>query len=269
MSADPQNQAEPAPHPKPAEGLPAARRIELLTACRFAFTQRDWLKNAVLVSVLMLIPVLNQLVIYGYSYEITELLHRRQGGPYPLVDYKRFAAYATRGVWPFIVALMVQTGVVPFVVVLLDGTMVGSMAAIGANQSLGMIIAAVLVPLAMVAFFTLILSMAVALTPFLLRGGLSQDFAHTFHFRWTKDFLRKMWLETILVNLFVMLASLVLMPLGCLACGYGMLLVAVLFSIVGAHLNWQLYELYLARGGEPIPLKPLPADVPPVVHESH
>jgi hypothetical protein len=36
-------------------------------------------------------------------------------------------------------------------------------------------------------------------------------------------------------------------------------------SMVQGHLHCQLYELYLARGGEPIPLRPLPVELPPVV----
>ena len=58
--------------------------------------------------------------------------------------------------------------------------------------------------------------------------------------------------------------QLIMIPAGMLICCIGTIFTAGFVAIAGAHLDWQLYELYLARGGEPIPLKPLPADVPPV-----
>ncbi|MDX1946821.1 MAG: DUF4013 domain-containing protein [Pirellulaceae bacterium] len=253
MATDPANLA-----------APPIRRIEFLTACRFVFTQPEWFKSALLLAVLMFLPVLNQIVIYGYAYEITELLHRRPRDPYLPVDFRRFAGYATRGVWPFVVSLMVQTCLVPLVVVMLDGTMLGTMAVFGANRTAGAIFAAVVVPIVLVIFMLLMVLMAVGLKPIMLRAGLSQDFAQTFKFAWLRDFLRRMWLETFLVNLFLLLASLVLVPLGCAVLFYGALLAAALLTVVSGHLDWQLYELYLARGGEPIPLRPLPADIPPV-----
>jgi hypothetical protein len=38
----------------------------------------------------------------------------------------------------------------------------------------------------------------------------------------------------------------------------------ILVLMLSAHLSSQLYAIYLERGGEPIPLRPLPAEVPPV-----
>jgi len=85
------------------------------------------------------------------------------------------------------------------------------------------------------------------------------------NFRWVGHYLQTMWLETTLVWLFVMLSSLVLLPLGCLLLCFGFFLAIALLTIVQGHLHCQLYELYLYRGGEPIPLRPLRADVPPVM----
>jgi hypothetical protein len=46
----------------------------------------------------------------------------------------------------------------------------------------------------------------------------------------------------------------------------GVIPMSVLASIAGSHLAWQVYELFLERGGEPIPLKPADADVPPLAY---
>ena len=74
-----------------------------------------------------------------------------------------------------------------------------------------------------------------------------------------------MWVETTLVSLFLLFASVAFSLLGCLLFCVGLFAVGPLTAMSQAHLHCQLYELYLARGGQPIPLKPLPADVPPVV----
>ena len=262
----------PPPTPKPpAQGTPAmaaklaGQQIRYLDALRFIFSNPDWLKNVLITAVAMLIPVLNQLIIFGYSYEIMELLHRRQTTSYPRFDFHRFTVYITRGVWPFVISFIVQTVLQPVLQFSMQGSIMGTMFAIEADETVGTIVAAIVIPSMIIFLLVLTVAMMLLLTPVLMRAGLSQDFVQAFKFNWIKDFIQRMWLETILVNLFVIFTSLLLVPLGCVFFCYPGLMIATALSIAGANLNWQLYELYLARGGEPIPLKPLPADVPPVV----
>lgn len=261
----------PAPVPKPLPEAGASvnerpvEKIAYLGAIRFVFSHPEWFKNVLLGSLCLLIPVLNQLVVFGYSYEITEMLHRRQTATYPLFGFNRFATYVVRGVWPFVISFIVQTVLQPVIQLSLQGSIMGTMLVMERDETLGTILAATVIPLAIIFLLILMIGLALVLTPLLLRAGLSQDFAQAFKFAWIKDFIRRMWLETILVNLFVIMTSSVLVPLGCVLFCYPGLMVAMGLSIAGANLNWQLYELYLARGGQPIPLKPLPADVPPVV----
>ena len=96
-----------------------------------------------------------------------------------------------------------------------------------------------------------LLALSVVLLPLYLRAGLTADFAQTFQFRWVGDFLRRMWLETLLVNVFSWLAvhRSARRRLHLL---HRALVAAALMAIAGGHLTWQLYELYLARGGEPV-----------------
>ena len=259
--------SEPKPQVDGSAVVPrkGSRRIEYLTSFRFVFTNPEWFKNLLIGAVCMLIPVLNQLLIFGYTYEIVELLHRRSGGSYPSFDFKRFGIYIQRGVWPFIIAFIAQTIMQPVMQISIQGTMFGVMAIVEADEQTGAIVAAIVVPLVVIGLFVFVIAMILFLTPLLLRAGLSQDFVKAFNFKWILDFIKRMWLETILVNVFVILSTMVLMPIGCVFFCYGFFVAAFFMGIVGAHLGWQLYELYLERGGEPIPLKPLPADVPPVV----
>jgi hypothetical protein len=50
-------------------------------------------------------------------------------------------------------------------------------------------------------------------------------------------------------------ALVVFFPLIVITCGLAALPLTAIAMMAHAHLNWQLYTIYLARGGEPIPLK--------------
>jgi hypothetical protein len=247
---------EAAPSAAEAPLKPQPRqRIEYLTAFRYVFTHPEWMKNLLLFAIFTLIPVLNTALIYGYLFETTEHLHRRLAGPYPLFQIRRFAIYMTRGIWCYLLGNILGVILLPVVQILTQGTTFGTMAVVGSRDQTAIIVAAVVVPMILTGIFLFLLALFVVFTPLLMRAGLTQDFALTFNFRWIGDFLRKMWIDTLLVNVFLMLSMLVLMPIGCAFFCYGFLVAMAFITLASAHLNWQLYELYLSRGGEPIPLK--------------
>jgi len=243
------------PKPSPAS---AAGRIQYLDSFGYVFSHPDWFKNLLIFAVFALIPVLQTALIFGYLYEIAEYRHRRLAGPYPVFQFRRFAAYMTRGIWCFLVANIMQVILLPVVQFLTQGTMFGSMAALQSGDW-GAVAVAVVVPLLIIGFMLFLLGLQVVVTPLMLRGGLSQDFGLMMNFRWIGHYLKTMWLETTLVCLFVLLTSMVILPLGCVLFCFGFYVALALMTLVQGHLHCQLYELYMARGGEPIPLRPLPA----------
>jgi Protein of unknown function (DUF4013) len=257
------DQPEAAPPATLAPFKPQPRqRIEYLTAFRYVFTHPEWMKNLLLFAVFTLIPVLNTVLVYGYLYETTEHLLRRMPGPYPMFEVRRFAHYMTRGIWCYFIVQILGVIIAPFIVISFDGTMFGTLAVSRANQAAAAVVLAVVAPLVVTFLFVFLLSLSIVVTPFLLRAGLSQDFGLTFNFRWIADFLRKMWLDVLFVNVFAWLSGIVLTALGCALFCYGALVAGALITLASAHLNWQLYELYLSRGGEPIPLKTPLAESP-------
>ena len=60
-------------------------------------------------------------------------------------------------------------------------------------------------------------------------------------------------------------AGLVLMIVGMLACYVGMFFTMPLAIFAWHHLQKQLYDLYLSRGGPPLMLSPKLADDPPAL----
>src|SRR5688500_14632260 len=85
-------------------------RIEYMRAYQYVFESPNWTMNIVwsflcLISQL-LIPVVGQLVMLGYKFEIVDGLLRTQGTRYPDFDANRFADYLGRSIWPFLVGLV-------------------------------------------------------------------------------------------------------------------------------------------------------------------
>jgi hypothetical protein len=242
---------------------PAPRRLTFLPSFRYVFDNPDWFVSVVLLAVSGFIPVLGHIAQWGFYYQIVESLHRQPDAPYPKFDFRQFGDYCMRGVWPYILMMMIW--VVLYFVVFLPmqlSLQFGFIFVMTAQQA-ALIVLAIVVPIYFVVALTILIGTAVLTAPILLRAGLTQDFRQVFRFDWIMGYLRRMWVEETLSTLFLM-AAFVLTPLGCLAFGFGFVVAQVVVWIAASHLQWQLYEIYLERGGEPIPLHPLPAEEPPV-----
>jgi len=233
-------------------------KIEYFAAFNYFFEHPEWGNSLLMGSVCMLIPILNAIVLAGYRYEIVEMKLRFPDQLYPKFDFARLSQYITRGIWAFLIDMIAQMVlVVPFLVVFY-GSMIGIGIAVASNERVGLIVAAIVVPLVMLFLMTVSLLLSTAMVPLYLRAGLAQDFGQAFNLRWIKDFLAKVGVQTLLFTLFLMVTGAILGIIGYAACFIGLL--PVIFLLAGpvvAHAHYQLYRFYLARGGEPIPLKPL------------
>ena len=91
---------------------------------------------------------------------------------------------------------------------------------------------------------------------------LTQEFAPAFNFTFVRDFIRRVWLEQLLVLLFSAVTGLPLMLLGMLCCYIGMFPAITILIFANWYLIFQLYWLYLERGGMEIPVKLQPLTAP-------
>jgi hypothetical protein len=91
--------------------------------------------------------------------------------------------------------------------------------------------------------------------PMVLRASFAQDFGAAFDFAFVKDFFERTRKELVLTVLFSTAAMLGYMAVGSLVSCVGGVFAMAAYLMTSAHLQWQLYELYLARGGRPIPVK--------------
>ncbi len=209
-------------------------------------------------SVCLLIPIIGQIVLIGYLGEVVEILHRRGSDHRPEFDFNRLVEYMIRGVWVFLVTLVISLIFMPVILVVIGIPLLAI--PIFELEEAGVLLA-ILVAVAGGMVVSLLLN--VVLIPFYLRAALLQEFAGAFALGFIIDFAKRTWFELMLVTLFIVVTAIPLALVGYALCFVGVYPAMVLLMIAQWHLMYQLYELYLQRGGMEIPLKdpPPPAAV--------
>ncbi|MEZ6096355.1 MAG: DUF4013 domain-containing protein [Pirellulaceae bacterium] len=242
-------------HPKANEAIKGGHfQLDYFRNFRFLFESSNGFVNLLLCSVIQLIPVIGPIILMGYQYEISESLVRQRGGVYPDFTFDRFTNYLVRGVWPFLVALIVGLTTIPIFFLFWFAFMF-AMTAVNFNASPAIAIA---IPVGVFFFWIgFILFANLLLIPFSSRAGLGQDFGKSFDFAFARSFIGLVWKELLLGILIIALCSPFIAFAGILLLIVGYFPAIALISMaVGFH-HHQLYCLYLSRGGTPIPFKPL------------
>jgi hypothetical protein len=230
------------------------------------FKSPKWMMNLLLGAVCCLIPVVGPLVYMGWL--ITGFWGREDERPetFPDFDFNFFTKYLERGVWPFVVMLVVSmVMVIPMIIVMF--VMTFGMAAASQGQvhdneppiwlGLGFVGMSVFM-------IVMIFLMHLILVPLMLRSCRTQNLSEAFSFSWSKDFIGRMWLDILLSMIVLTLMGMVLMVIGYLMICVGAILVMPLIYFMWFHVEWQLYKVYLSRGGQPVPLSPkLRENTPP------
>ncbi|MEE3371054.1 MAG: DUF4013 domain-containing protein [Planctomycetota bacterium] len=213
-----------------------------LGSCTFVFENPNWLTNVLYTGLCLLsasvIPILGQLVVIGYQFEIITALHTRSTHTYPDFEIDRLTHYLARGGWPFLAQLVVLLVSCALPLTLLPLVLWG-------GGGLGALLA-----LAISTLWSL--ATGIFLTPVWLRAGFTRNFADGFDLGFARDFIARTWLVLLLSSLFSITANLLLFCGGLILCCIGTPFTQAFASLMHAHLTWQAYEIYLARGGQPI-----------------
>lgn len=225
------------------------------------FKSPKWMMNLLLGGVCVLIPIVGPIVVLGWL--ITGFWARQDENfaTFPDFDFSHFGKYLERGLWPFLVSLVVGLLMVPLMwVVMIPAMFVGGISA-GHGREAGCVGAFAFIVM-MVFILLLVFGMMLLLTPLKLRAALTQDFGKAFDLGFVKRFVALTWKEIVVSTLFVMGASILLACVGLIFFCVGAYFASVLTYFSWTHLHKQLYALYLSRGGEPIPLSPKLTDAP-------
>ncbi len=221
----------------------------------------DWLGNAFLAGICMFIPVVGSLVLVGYTFECAEVLNRTRGAFYPKFEFNRFSDYLIRGVGPFLVQMLLGLVQIPIFIVCYVGMIAGFLGASTAGEgNEGAAVAVVISVMLGLILFIFIVSILLYFLylPLALRGGMANDIGQSFQFGWAMKFCKLMWKEMLLAWLLQIGASMVISLIAVVTCYIGLIPGITYMLLIQAWLCFQLYRVFLFRGGEAIPFKPLP-----------
>jgi hypothetical protein len=251
--------------------------MHYIQSYRFIFRSPKWLTNLALVGVCLLIPWIGQIVLIGYFFELIDVWLYRQRmerakalsdpagalgeqvmdalpadedhevGSYADFNFNRFSEYLTRGIWPFLVR-MIANMAVGFVAgfLLMAGMMIAGFASAAADSP---VLFFVLYGLFWVFYAFMMMLMGILTAPMYLHAGLSGDFGSSFSMEFYRDFMKRVGKEVVLVELFMAATGTVLVIVGLALCYIGIFPALTLIQYAHHHLEYQLYELYLERGG--------------------
>jgi len=231
------------------------------------FKSPKWANNLLLGGVCMLIPIVGPLVLMGWH--VSGFWGRKNTEDfttYPTFDFSNFGKYLERGVWPFLVMVVLSLVMVPVVFAMIFMTIPMQIAAIhdhGQGHEAIQAVSALTIIASGLVWLVVIVIMMLLTRPLTIAASITQDFASAFNLRRLKSFVLLMWPEMLVSMLFVWLVSIVLMLAGMAAACVGIYFTIPLIYFVNTHLDWQLNLLYVARGGEPISLSPKLNDSPP------
>jgi hypothetical protein len=236
-------------------------RMRYWAAYKFVWTSRNGWRNLLLAAVCVLIPIVGLLVHIGYIRDVLvarlETLDDDSLG-YPDFNFNQFGEYLQRGLWPFLVSLVASLVVMPVFFLLAFGAIfaVSLLRPPGPLLGIGIIILVLLV-------CAVALLLNLLMVPLVLRAAILEEFGPSFSWEWIMDFASRMWPEILLSILFQMITG---VPLALI--GYAVLFVGVypaiaLMTIAQWHMHFQIYRIYLSRGGAYVPPKPA-APYPPI-----
>ena len=254
-------------------------RIDLLETYAFVFRSPDWASNLAMGMVAFLVATIIQLaglfamiVFWGYQISMMESLIRAPGYQYPSFTFNRFGEYLHRGIFPFLLTLPVwlfwafQSTIAYFGFVF---SLIGFVES-EETEYLAAFTAFAIPTVFLLIFFAWIL-VGVVMVPLGLRVGLTRSFGQALKLRWLWGFIQKTWVELFIGVTFLFVTSQVLSILGSLLFCIGVFLIQGWAALAYGHFSYQIYALYLHRGGEAIDFyvppapAPAPGPMPPIL----
>ena len=198
--------------------------------------------NLLMITLCQFIPVVGPIVLLGYRAEVSlALIHDREIRRHPKFDFNRFGEYLGRGIWPFLIGLVLAFGMI-FCIGLTFGAAL--LLTIALKQPvIGMIVD--LIGYAMSIFGFMMIS-----APMTFHAEITKRFDLGGAFRFAKDFWLTVGGQVIITGIIYVFMAWFVMILGLLCLIVGIYPAQSLVQMAGQHLLVQLYLEYLDRGGK-------------------
>jgi hypothetical protein len=237
--------------------------IRIIEAFTWLFENPKWVNHSVIAAVILNfplfpLPILGQIVVMGYLFGCLEDELRQPRFGYADFDFKKFGLYLKRGIFPWLINLCITSVGVAIVLFIFVPMLISGVTLINTRDQLWMMLGGFVIGLGYMIYIAALVVVSLLPVPLMLRVGVTQNVREAFEIRWAMSFFRKLLPELFLTVFVISLTTLPLMLMGFVACVVGAWFVAAWLYFVGFRILIQLYELFLARGGEPIPFPTLP-----------
>ncbi|MCE9623856.1 MAG: DUF4013 domain-containing protein, partial [Deltaproteobacteria bacterium] len=246
--------------------------LDFLGAFKFLFSDKNTLNNILLGAVMNIIPIVGPIVLMGWYCEIIQRLVKRHPNPIPKLTFDDFVYFLGRGVAPFVVVLIATLPMVLVTMVFMFAGMFGITMFAGAIQHQGgdpgmLVIAGF--GIAFLFAFAFIMVFNVVVMAALIRAELTEDIGKSLDLGKIWAYARATWKDLLVAYLVFIPLSILVMFGGMMVFFIGIYFAIVVINISYLHLRWQVYERYLSRGGEAIPIQtksgPLPSEQRPTL----
>jgi Protein of unknown function (DUF4013) len=233
-----------------------AWKMNYFGGINYVMANPNWFMNSLLLLVCAIIPIIGPIILQGYTFETVELMQRTGQRRYWDFNFNRFGEYLSRGVAPFLIQLVF--GLVHFFIVMVFYilSIVIAISLQGGGGDAGLLIFAVLLVM-FILHFILHMMIATFEWTLMIRAGVSADIGQGFNFGWGWKFYSKCRTELYLAFLTWFVCLMAISLLSGITCGLGYLVAFGFITLINSWLSFNLYRVFLSRGGEPIPLKPL------------
>lgn len=241
--------------------------MEHLRGWRALRQDPDWLKKLVIAGVIMLVPIVGPIVVTGW----TSLMLRRavsgQDGPLPRLDFDfdylgkllntGFKGFLAQLLWSLpMVAVLMATYCCFYI------AMIGAMAGLRGNEDMMGVVMICMIGGMMLVYMVLALAAVMPMVVAMLRAELTDDVAPAMRLKDVFAMTRMMAKELVVGQFILMLVGVAAMIFSLLTCYLGLLPAMAALQVIHAYWRAELYQRYLAMGGEPLAVGPLDVNSP-------
>jgi hypothetical protein len=216
-----------------------------------------WKRNLLLGAVSLLIPMIGPLILAGWH--IKEFWAREDIHDHAKVepfDFQYLGKYLELALCPFLVSLATAVVLIPILALVVGVPAVWIFIANDRSGSAFQSFPIAPFVCMMIGYLVCVGSYQLILLPLSIRAVITQDFKAAFDFGFCWKFLSRVWLDLLKCVGFQVLLLCGLLIVSVITCYIGMIFAAPVAMFSWSHLKKQLYQIYLARGGEPVPVSP-------------
>jgi hypothetical protein len=222
---------------------------------RYLFDNPKAGMNLLFACILMLIPIVGPIVSMGWYGRVLRALVKHETPAVPELDFNQFVEYLKEGAIAFVISLLI---VLPITFIILF-VVFGGIAMISLfthePEQMQPFLIVTFIGIGGVVLLGFMLLISIFSSAALTRAYLTLDWGQAMDFRKIISYAKATWRSVVTAWVVYLPASILLMIVGMLALYLGLYPASVIMSVAWIHFMYQIYERYLASGGEPIPIK--------------